>query len=93
MSEGNVCLVSHRYLYAYPVMDIPLPRIQLTDRRYTVIKEIELPKLNSRKKVSTCIIDTDTNEVLVYAELTPASTKRMIKEYAIYGIYAEVKVA
>ena len=93
MSEGNVCLVSHRYLYAYPVIDIRLPRIQLTDRRYTVIKEIELPKLNSRKKVATCIVDSNTNEVLVYAELTPASTKRMIKEYAIYGIYAEVKVA
>jgi len=58
-----------------------------------MIKEIELPKLNARRKVSTCIIDTDTNEVLVYAELTPAATKRMIKEYAIYGIYAEVKVA
>ena len=58
-----------------------------------MIKEIELPKLNSRKKVSTCIVDIESNEVLVYAELTPASTKRMIKEYAIYGIYAEVKVA
>jgi hypothetical protein len=58
-----------------------------------MIKEVQLPKLNSRKKVSTCIIDTETHEVLVYAELTPASTKRMIKEYAIYGIYAEVKVA
>lgn len=58
-----------------------------------MIKEVELPKLNSRKKVSTCIVDSNTNEVLVYAELTPASTKRFIKEYAIYGIYAEVKVA
>jgi hypothetical protein len=74
-------------------MDIPLPRLRPTDRRYTVIKEIELPKLNARKKVATCIVDSNTNEVLVYAELTPASTKRMIKDYAIYGIYAEVKVA
>lgn len=58
-----------------------------------MIKEIELPKLNARRKVATCIVDTETAEVLVYAELTPACTKRMIKEYAIYGIHAEVKVA
>jgi hypothetical protein len=58
-----------------------------------MIKEIELPKLNSRKKVSTCLVDIETGEELVYADLTPASAKRMIKEYAIYGIYAEVKVA
>lgn len=58
-----------------------------------MIKEIELPKLNARRKVATCLVDSTTNEVLVYAELTPASTKRFIKEYAIYGIYAEVKVA
>jgi hypothetical protein len=58
-----------------------------------MIKEVELPKLNARKKVSTCIIDSNTDEVLVYAELTPASTKRMIKEYAIYGIHAVLKVA
>lgn len=58
-----------------------------------MIKEIELPKLNSRKKVATQLVDIETGEVLVSAELTPASTKRMIKEYAIYGIYAEVKVA
>lgn len=49
--------------------------------------------MSTRKKVSTCLVDIETGEELVYAELTPASTKRMIKEYAIYGIYAEVKVA
>lgn len=58
-----------------------------------MIKEIELPKLNARKKVATCLVDSDSNEVLVYAELTPACTKRMIKEYAIYGIHAVLKVA
>jgi len=58
-----------------------------------MIREVELPKLNARKKVATCLVDSETGEVIVYAELTPASTKRMIKEYAIYGIHAVLKVA
>jgi len=55
-----------------------------------MITEIELPKLNSRKKVSTRIIDITTGEELVSAELTPAAAKRMIKHYEVFGIYGKV---
>ena len=54
------------------------------------IKEVELPKANSRKKVLTRIIDIENGELLISADLTPAATKRFIKEYAIYGIYGKV---
>lgn len=54
------------------------------------IKEVELPKANSRKKVYTRIIDIETGFELVSAELTPASTKRFIKHYEQFGIYGKV---
>lgn len=44
----------------------------------------------SNKKQYTRIIDTETKEVLIEAELTPAATKRFIKHYSVFGIYAEV---
>lgn len=55
-----------------------------------MITEVELPKLNSRKKEYTRIVDTETKEVLVEAMLTPAAVKRFIKFYAQWGIYGEV---
>ena len=39
----------------------------------------------SRSKQYTRLIDSDTGELLVSAELTPAATKRIIKEYARLG--------
>lgn len=39
----------------------------------------------SRSKQYTRLIDSDTGELLVSAELTPAATKRIIKEYARFG--------
>jgi len=54
------------------------------------IREVELPKANSRKKALTRIIDIETGEELVSAELTPASTKRFIKYYEAFGIYGKV---
>ncbi len=44
----------------------------------------------SNKKEYTRIIDPETKEVLVEAELTPAAIKRFIKHYSVFGIYAEV---
>ena len=44
----------------------------------------------SNKKVFTRIIDIETGEELVSAELTPASTKRFIKYYESFGIYGKV---
>ena len=44
----------------------------------------------SKKKEFTRIIDPETNEVLIEAELTPAAVKRFIKHYSVWGIYAEV---
>lgn len=44
----------------------------------------------SNKKEFTRIIDPETNEVLVEAELTPAAVKRFIKHYSVFGIYAKV---
>ncbi len=54
------------------------------------IKEVELPKANSRKKAYTRIIDIETGEELVSAELTEAAAKRFIKYYQVYGIYGKV---
>jgi len=39
----------------------------------------------SRSKQYTRLIDSSTGELLVSAELTPAATKRIIKEYARFG--------
>jgi hypothetical protein len=52
-----------------------------------MIKEVELPKLNSRKKAIAEIIDIETDEVLVRSELTLATVKRMVKYYNQFGIY------
>jgi len=42
------------------------------------------------KKALTRIIDIETGEELVSAELTPASIKRFIKQYEVFGIYGKV---
>jgi hypothetical protein len=42
------------------------------------------------KKVYTRIIDVETGEDLVSAEITEAAAKRMIKHYAVFGIYGKV---
>ena len=55
-----------------------------------MITEVELPKLNSRKKVSTRIIDRITGEEFVSAELTPAAAKRLVKQYEAFGFRVEV---
>lgn len=39
----------------------------------------------SRSKQYTRLIDSATGELLVSADLTPAATKRIIKEYARFG--------
>ncbi len=39
----------------------------------------------SRSKQYTRLVDSATGELLVSAELTPAATKRIIKEYARFG--------
>ena len=44
----------------------------------------------SNKKVFTRIIDIETGEELVSAELTAAAAKRFIKGYAVFGIYGKV---
>jgi hypothetical protein len=54
------------------------------------IKEVELPKANSRKKAYTRIIDIETGYELVSAELTEAAAKRFIKHYEVFGIYGKV---
>jgi hypothetical protein len=52
-----------------------------------MITEVELPKLNSKKKAPAQLIDLDTNEVLINAELTLPAVKRFIKHYKVFGIY------
>ena len=44
----------------------------------------------NNKKVYTRIIDIETGFELVSAELTPAATKRMLKHYAVFGVYGKV---
>jgi len=39
----------------------------------------------SRSKQYIRLVDSATGELLVSAELTPAATKRIIKEYARFG--------
>ena len=39
----------------------------------------------SRSKQYTRLTDTATGELIVSADLTPAATKRIIKEYARFG--------
>lgn len=44
----------------------------------------------SKKKEFTRIIDIETGEELVSADLTEAAAKRFIKHYAVFGIYGKV---
>jgi hypothetical protein len=44
----------------------------------------------SNKKAYTRIIDIETGEELVSADLTEAAAKRFIKQYAVFGIYGKV---
>ena len=44
----------------------------------------------NNKKVFTRIIDIETGEELVSAELTEAAAKRFIKHYQVHGIYGKV---
>lgn len=39
----------------------------------------------SRSKQYTRLIDSATGELIVSADLTPAATKRIVKEYARFG--------
>lgn len=40
---------------------------------------------SARSKQYTRLIDSATGELLVSADLTPAATKRIVKEYARFG--------
>jgi hypothetical protein len=55
-----------------------------------VIREVELPTVNSRRKRPTRIVDIETGEELVSADLTEAAAKRFIKYYQVHGIYGKV---
>jgi hypothetical protein len=39
----------------------------------------------NRSKQFTRLIDSNTGELMISADLTPAAVKRFIKEYARYG--------
>jgi hypothetical protein len=41
--------------------------------------------MSVRSKQFTRLIDTNTGELMISADLTPAAVKRFIKEYARYG--------
>ena len=41
--------------------------------------------MTNRSKQFTRLVNAATGELLVSADLTPAATKRMIKEYARFG--------
>lgn len=41
--------------------------------------------MSARSKQYTRLIDADTGELIVSADLTPAAAKRIIKEYARFG--------
>lgn len=41
--------------------------------------------MSARSKQFTRLTDTITGELIVSADLTPAATKRIIKEYARFG--------
>lgn len=46
----------------------------------------------SRSKQYTRLVDSATGELLVSAELTPAATKRIIREYARFGYELAVAI-
>jgi hypothetical protein len=41
----------------------------------------------SRSKQFTRLVDSTTGELIVSADLTPATVKRLVKEYARYGYF------
>ena len=41
----------------------------------------------SRVKQHTRLVDSNSGEVMISADLTPASVKRFIKHYALFGYY------
>jgi hypothetical protein len=43
--------------------------------------------MSSRSKQHTRLINDETGELIVSADLTPAAAKRIIKEYARFGYY------
>jgi hypothetical protein len=43
-----------------------------------------------RARTFTTLLDSETGEVIAQGCLTPARTKRILKEYARYGYYLEV---
>lgn len=46
----------------------------------------------NRSKQFTRLTDTTTGEIMVSADLTPAATKRIIKEYARFGYELAVAI-
>lgn len=54
-----------------------------------MIKVVPQPVANSRRKAPARIVDIETNEELVSADLTLAMVKKFIKYYATFGIYTK----
>lgn len=46
--------------------------------------------MSARSKQYTRLIDSSTGELIVSADLTPATVKRLVKEYARYGYFLAV---
>jgi hypothetical protein len=46
--------------------------------------------MSARSKQYTRLIDSSTGELIVSADLTPATVKRLVKEYARFGYVLEV---
>jgi len=46
----------------------------------------------NKNKVFTRLIDSSTGELVVSADLTPAATKRIVKEYARFGYFLTVAI-
>jgi hypothetical protein len=43
--------------------------------------------MSARSKQYTRLVDSATGELIVSADLTPATVKRLLKEYARYGYF------
>ena len=46
--------------------------------------------MSARSKQYTRLVDSSTGELMVSADLTPATVKRLVKEYARYGYFLAV---
>jgi len=46
--------------------------------------------MSARSKQYTRLIDSSTGELMISADLTPATVKRLVKEYARFGYVLEV---